>query len=464
MKYFDLKKIRKIHLIGVGGIGLSSLAFWLLKNKFEVSGSDIVRNSLIEDLIKEKLTFYLNHSKNNIKKDIDLVIFSNAILKNNPELLQAKKYKIKCLNYPEFLGILTKKFKTITISGSHGKSTTTSLIGLIFKKANLKPNIIVGTKLKELNNKNFYQGNGKYLIIEADEYKAAFLNYFPFCALILNLDKEHLDFYKNLENIKKTFLKFIKNIKNGYLILNQDDENLFSLKNQINKIKKQNKINVKWFSLKKEIKNNSLLILKIRKNLKLIGEHNLLNAFLAYQVSKIFKIKDKIIFDVFKKFKGAWRRLEYKGKIMLNHKKIYLFDDYAHHPNEIKASLKALKEKFPKRVLICIFQPHQAKRLKDLFKDFILAFNDSNYLLLLNTYYVKGRDKKYKNYSSFNLALKIKKINKNTYYFKDKEKIIKKVKQIITQNKNKDFNIILMGAGDINQLTPLFFKKLKKIT
>ncbi len=373
----------KIHFIGIGGIGVSALAQYFLSKKETVSGSDLVNSEIIENLKKlGALISIKKHCSRNLPTDSDLVIYSPAIKKNNPEIKKAKELKIKIQSYPEALGDITKKYYTISVSGTHGKSTTSAMISLMLFNLGLDPTVIIGTKLKEFNNSNFRKGNSKYLIIEADEYKRSFLNYNPSIAILTNIEEDHLDYYENLDDILKAFNDFIKKIKkNGYLIINEDDKNTLNLIYK-EKIKKNQ---IEKYSLK------NLEANEIKKVLKVPGDHNVSNALAALKVAKILKINKSQAYVALSKFNGSWRRFEtYK----IN--KIVLISDYAHHPTEFEKTLKAAKEKFPSKKIRCIFQPHQYLRTHYLFNDFVRVIKESpiNEIVLCEVYDVPGRENK----------------------------------------------------------------------
>ena len=235
---------KKVHFVGIGGIGMSALARWFRAQGYEVTGSDLSPSSTTRELSAEGISVKIGqHRGKNMPKDAGRVIYNNAIRENNPELLSAKRMKIAIASYPQSLGELTKLYKTIAISGAHGKSTTTAMVSLILKKARFDPTVIIGTKLAEFGGKNFVEGKSEYLVIEADEWKAAFLNYFPYAALVTNIDREHLDFYKNLSNVKRTFVQFLQNIHPyGLAVLNRDDKNIYAIRKRI-------KRPIVWYSL-----------------------------------------------------------------------------------------------------------------------------------------------------------------------------------------------------------------------
>lgn len=429
-----------IHFIGIGGIGISALAQHYLKEGHKVSGSD-TNSSEITDLIKKGGgEIYIGKQKaKNISNDLDLVIYSSAVNDDNPELEEARKKEIKTKTYPEALGKLTKEYFTIAVSGTHGKSTTTAMIAKILIEADLDPTVIIGTKLKEFNNSNYKKGGSEYLLIEADEYRGAFLNYSPDIIVLTNIEEDHLDYYKNLDDILETYKKYIRKLpKNGVVVANKENSN-------IRKILKKKSIRKEWYSLKEEETND------LKKNLKVPGIHNLYNALAAAKLGKVLKISKKVILKSLSEYQGSWRRFEQK-KINLNNKEIILINDYAHHPTEIEATSIAARGKYENKKIWCIFQPHQYQRTSSLYEDFIDKFNkivDKNYideLILTDIYEVKGREEKERKINSQKI---VKELNKKNIRYVPKSKIIK-----LLEKEVKGGNIIMMvGAGDIYNLS-----------
>ncbi len=398
----------KIHFIGIKGIGVSALAGYYLAKGHKVSGSDVV---------------FGPHRAKNLPKDTDLVIHSPAVQPDNPEIKQAKKLKIKIQSYPQALGDLTKEYFTIAVSGTHGKSTTCAMIALILMKAGLDPTVIIGTKLKEFGNKNFRIGKSKYLVIEADEWQASFLNYWPKIIVLTNIEREHLDYYKDLKHILRTYKEFISHLSEDGLLI---DAREYSLK-------------------QKEAK-------RLRKILKIPGEHNIYNALAALALARELKIPDKISFKALSEYKGAWRRFE----IVKKGKTIFI-SDYAHHPTEVKATLKAAREKFPNKKIWCIFQPHQYQRTYYLFDDFVRVFSNAlrqtqgkpliDKLIITDIYDVAGREKK-KIKEKINSEELIKKIKKAQEIYLP----IEKIKNHLKKNLKGGEVVIIMGAGDVYKL------------
>ena len=497
----------RIYFIGIGGIGTSALARWFLSKGYKVFGSDTSPSETTQELKKQGINVFLGQKASNLDKSINLVVHTAAVKAGNPEFDRAKELKIPIMSYAQALGSLTRQYKTIAIAGAHGKSTTTALMSLVLIKAKLDPTVIVGAKLKEFGGSNFRparrsfneggNGKGEYLIIEADEYANAFSNYYPWAAVVLNIDREHLDYYKNLSEIKNAFLGFIGNVKpGGILILNKDDKNLFSLKNKIEKIAKAEKIKIHWFG----ISGNRHIYQRLSASLKIIGKHNVSNSLAVYELARLMNIKEKDIFGALNSFHGAWRRMEYRGKFsakggsreagQASSSKLQadVYDDYAHHPTEIKATLSGIAQKWPKRPLICVFQPHQTKRLTSLFKEFSGAFGDANCLILLDVFKVTGRENPSE--VTQNISEKLAKVIKKRisgkkfsakggsreagqasssklqdviYLPHSKQKNLKKVLENIILNSkfsilNSSAIIIMMGAGDIYKMTDKLVK------
>ncbi len=437
-----------VHFIGIGGIGISSLARWYKAQNWAVTGSDAVRSSVTDDLRKEGVKVKIGSKKTNIPKEAQLVIHTVAIPPENEELIEARSRGIRVITYPQALGEFTGRYKTIAVSGCHGKSTTTALMAKILIEAKLDPTVVVGTKVE---GSNFRYGKGKYLVIEADEYRGAFWNYLPYAAIINNIELDHLDFYKDIEDIKKSFIKFSQNVsKDGFIVVNGDDKNVSDV---VSKIKDKK---IVTFS-----EADSAVIEKIKKVIKIPGHHNVLNALAAYKVAKELKIKEDAILKAIGKFKGVWRRSEYVGKTKEGWK---VFDDYAHHPTAVKVTLDGFKEKYPKDYLVAVFQPHQMLRFTSLYEDFKTCFDSADKGLLFDVYNPAGRDEKKSKVSAKTL---VKDLNVIAKASKQAPKAIyvtaqdfkKTINAIIKESGKKSGIIVVMGAGDINKLTPKILVK-----
>jgi len=424
----------KIHCIGIGGIGVSALARYYVAQGHQVSGSDLAASEITDALAKEGVKILIGNSAENISKDVEAVVYSPAVQKTNPELKQAKKYKIPTKSYPQALGELTKSHYTIAIAGSHGKSTTTALVALILVKAGIDPTVIVGTKLKEFGDSNFRQGKSKYLVIEACEYDGSFLEYDPKIIVVTNVDKEHLDYFKTFDNVKKTFKNFVKKLpKDGALVFNADD-----VHSKILPAGRQ----ARGYSLKdaeaQEIKN----ILQIP------GEHNVSNALAALQVARVLNVPDEVTFKALGEYQGSWRRFE-----IVKTKPYTVISDYGHHPNEVAATLKSAREKFPGKKIWLIFQPHQYQRTHYLFDDFVTVFRMApiDEIIITDIYDVAGREEKNISQGTSSQKL-VEAIKSNHIVYKPVEESEKYVHEHIREGEI----LIIMGAGNIYKLAEKF--------
>ncbi|HOU46073.1 MAG TPA: Mur ligase domain-containing protein [Candidatus Pacearchaeota archaeon] len=364
----------KIHFIGIGGIGVSAVAQYFLAQGNQVYGSDLVSSEITRMLEKKGIKIFIgpNDPKNIEKIFPDIVAYSPAVLPDNPELLKAKELNIVCKSSPELLGEITKEKYTIAICGSHGKSTTASMIALMLKDAGLDPTAIIGTKLEEFEDSNFRFGKSPYLVIEADEYKRSFLNHWPKIIVLTNLEIDHLDYFKDMQDLISAYKEFIAKLpENGYLILNNSAPKDFDQKNSI-----------RYSS-------------QIKMNLSVPGKYNLENANAALEVAKILQIPEKTAISSLEKYKGAWRRLEEK-ELEINGKKIIMISDYGHHPTQLIATVSAIREKYPDKIITCVYQPHQYKRTLFFYNEFVENIKKCQKLaddfILTDIYDVAGRE------------------------------------------------------------------------
>jgi UDP-N-acetylmuramate--alanine ligase len=433
-------KIMKIHFVGIGGIGVSALARYYLAQGYKISGSDLVSSEITKGLEELGAKIFIGkHKAKNLSRETDLVVYSPAVEEKNPELKKAKKLKIKCQSYPQALGELTKNHYTIAVCGSHGKSTVAAMIGLILTKAKLNPTVILGTKLREFGDSNCRVGKSKYLVIEADEYKESFLNYWPKIIVLLNIEYDHPDYFKNLRHYILAYKKFVSHLpKEGVLVANKDDKNTFLT------FKKRKK--VIWYSLKEKESE------KLRKILKIPGEFNVSNALAALKVARILKIPDKISFKTLSQYKGSWRRFDEK-RVKIDNLKFTIINDYGHHPTQVKVTLEAAREKYKDKTIWCIYQPHQYQRTYYLFNDFIRVFKKHSVdkVIITDIYTVSGRESK-EIMRKVNAQKLVEAINKENVIYLPKEKIINYLKK----NLAGEEVVIIMGAGDIYNLAQRF--------
>jgi len=384
------------------------------------------------------------------------VIYTSAVPPSNLEYMEAKRREIPLFSYPEMVGEVSRRYETVAIAGAHGKSTTTALTALIFARCGLDPTVLIGTKLRELGGRNFRAGKSRYLVLEADEYGRAFLNYSPAFLIVTNIDREHLDIYKNLMDIKQTFLKLFRQVlPGGALILNADDPNLTILQLDVERIAKRNHLHVYWYS------HASRAAKKAKKALQIPGRHNVADATAAFTLAtKIFKLPEDKVLTAIHRYRGSWRRYEYKGEYGFANKRYKIFDDYAHHPTEIQTTLAAFKEKFPWTSIVCVFQPHQAERLRRLFREFTGSFKDADALILLPAYHVAGREQVETRYTAQALTVAIAKKypTKKVLYLDKPENISRELVYTTLRNAGLDYDkvvIVMMGAGTIVNYTSL---------
>lgn len=450
----DFKK--KVHFIGIGGISMSGLAQILLKRGYTVSGSDMKASPLTKKLSELGAEIYIGHDKNNLK-NVDLVIYTAAIPDTNPELAEAKLLNLPLLTRAEFLGLIMKGHKyNVAISGTHGKTTTTSMISHITLEENLDPTILVGGELDIIDG-NVRTGKSEYFITEACEYKASFLKFYPYIGIILNVDADHLDYYKDIDDIQNTFEKFTNLIpKDGYLIANADDARTSAIASETN-------CNVITFGIDNgtitaknisfdtkgcasfDVYNANDFLFNIKLNVP--GKHNILNALASISCALILNINKSSILNGLSSFGGTHRRFEYKGE----KNGVTVIDDYAHHPTEIKATLSAAKN-YPHKRIICIFQPHTYSRTLSLFDEFSKAFSDTDELILADIYAAREKDTGV--VSSNTLANSIRKNNvkcENIHSFQE-------IVTYLNNNLKEGDLLLTVGAGNIFEVGEMYLK------
>ena len=453
------KKI-KIHFIGIGGIGMSGIAELMHKIGYTVLGTDISDNDNVKRLRKIGIMVKRGHSKKNIQ-NANAVVFSSAINQNNPEIKEAKKNKIPIVSRADMLGELMRNKKCIAIAGSHGKTTTTSLVGNILELGKLDPTIVNGGIINSFSKNNKF-GKGEWMVVEADESDGSFLKLPHQISIITNLDAEHLDYYKSTKNLYLAFEQFIKNLPfYGIAILNQDDKNLKRIidKNDTRKIisfsKKDKKANVfiekvlfekeySYFKLKFNIPINSLRGSYSYK-IKAIGLHNVLNGTASIIAALLAGVKNIYIQNALTNYIGVKRRFTNLGKVNLSN----IYDDYAHHPTEIAATLSGAKQ--INKNIVLVFQPHRFSRTKILFIDFVTVLSKVKKLYLLDTY--SAGEKKNKGFDTIDIYLKLKKLNNSVVYVGKKN-----LNKIIYKETTEDNIIIFMGAGSISKKASNFMK------
>lgn len=424
MKTIPISKIKKVHFIGIGGIGVSALARFMIHDGKKVSGSDINPSPIIAELRKAGAKIFIGHKEKNLG-GADFVVHTTAISPKNPELTEAKKRGLPVFSYPQMLGFTSRDKFTIAVSGAHGKTTTTAMIGAILKTAGLDPTIIVGSLLKKPRS-NFIPGRGKHLVVEACEYRKAFLNLDPKIIVITNIDNDHLDYYKNFNAIIAAFSEFVLKLGEKDFVVCDPSAR----------------------AVKQAVKNARCQIIDYQKfpvdfKLGVHGEHNVNNAKAALAVADILGIKKTAAKNALRKFTGTWRRFEHRGKTRGG---ALVFDDYAHHPTEIRATLGAARFRFPKKRIVCVFQPHLFSRTKLLLDQFASSFGDADLIIIPDIYAAREKDDGQTH--SGHLIQKVQKHHPGVMYVPS----LTSISEFLGQNIRKSDIIITMGAGDIYQV------------
>lgn len=456
----ELEKYRKIHLIGIGGVSMSGIAEILNHWGFSVTGSDASQSEYTNSLIAHNIPVTIGHDIENASH-ADLVVYTAAINPEDPELLQARKLFIPTIERADFLGLLTKMFNdTICVSGTHGKTTTTSMISSCFLEGKLDPTIQVGAYLNQLDG-NYRLGNSEYFIIEACEYVESFLKFYPKTEIILNIDNDHLDYFKDMEHINLAFKKYVKLLPaNGLLVINSDDPNCvaltkyteaktitYGIENQkANFVARNITFNKNGFPTFDVYYNNAFYK---TISLSVTGMHNVLNALACISVCHIYGLNKEQIKNGLLKFSGAHRRFEYVGEFG-NHVSVY--DDYGHHPTEIKATADAMKNKTYNKSWV-IFQPHTYSRTKNLLSDFAKALTNFDNIIITDIY--AARENNTYNVSSQDLIAELTKLERKAYYIKDFNDIANFVK---SHALNNDL-VLTLGAGTVSNISKLLVPK-----
>ena len=454
-----IEKGKHIYMIGIGGISMSGIADILVNMGYKVSGSDRVDSVITDKLRENGIKVYVPQSKDNITDDIDFVVYTAAIKEDNVEMIEAKKKNIPMMERGEFLGEITKLYSnTIGVAGTHGKTSTTSMVSLIFLEAGVDPTIQVGSILSNING-NYRVGKSDTLIIEACEYCDSFLSFKQKSAIILNIDNDHLDYFKNLENIKKSFNKYVSHLpSDGYLVINNDDKNSSELKDNtkakvvtygINNDSDYMATDVDYddegcarFNVINDGNNLG------RIELSVPGEHNVLNALSAIALASSYDISFEDIKKGIKRYRGASRRLEYKGKF----KGASVYDDYGHHPTEIMATSNAIHKKQYNESWV-IFEAHTYSRAYKHKDDFAKALKNFDHIIVTDIY--AAREENVYGITEDDIVKAIKKYGKEAFYISNYDDI----KLYLSQYVHDGDLILTLGAGNVTKVADLLVSK-----
>ncbi len=453
--------IKKIHFVGIGGIGMSGIAEILLDQGFKVTGSDKSLSEITDRLINLGTEIHYGHNSQNLADDVDALVYSSAVALDNPEIIEAQRRKIPVIRRAEMLAEVMRLKYGIGIAGTHGKTTTTSMISSILMEGGLDPTVIVGGRLSGLGGSNARLGHGDFIVVEADEFDRSFLSITPTIAVLTTLETDHLDCYRDLEDIKGAFVQFASKVPfYGFVVLCLDEPALQDIMPQLG----QKKVIGYGFNPQADVqaidihhKNDNVVFTILRSGnelgqikLQIPGKHNVQNALAAITVGLELGIPFEKIKAGIEKFSGVDRRWEKKGEI----NNISVYDDYAHHPTECRVTLEGVKAGWRNRT-ICVFQPHLFSRTRDFYEEFAKAFLLADVLVVTDIY--PAREEPIQGITGELIVNAAKQYgHKNAYHVPDKKKIPHYLKNIVRKN---DI-IIVMGAGDIWMQSEEILKQL----
>lgn len=443
LEFRSMIQAKFVHIVGIGGIGTSAVAKWWQHHGATVSGSDVQPSEIIHDLDKRGIEVKIGHFADNLPRDCDLLIYSRAVEATNVERQAAAERGIPEMSFAQFLGALAKDHKTIAIAGTNGKSTTTAMVAKILIDAGFDPTVIVGSKSSELPDGNLRIGQSDWLVIEACEHMASFLEISPMIGVVTNVEEDHLDYYRDIDHIKNTFQKWLTQTQ--IAVLNAADENSknFTAEKIYRFDVDKRKIGDGEQSFDLMAPETSVDGQKL--TLKIPGEFNAMNAAAAATAAAVAGVDASKIVKALSDFKGIWRRFERVG----TWEKSDVYSDYAHHPTAIAGTLKAFREFYPDRRLVLCFEPHQHSRTKELFNEFVESFDEADVLIISEIYQVTGRTEKI-DISSKDLVREIKKRKTidTVKYAKDYDQAESLLRDVI-----QDGDIVIfMGAGTIDNL------------
>ena len=457
-----MKRVKKVHFIGIGGSGMSGIASILNDLGYEVTGSDLNSSKNTEQLIKKGIDISIGHNKDNILSK-DVIVISSAVQQDNVEFTYAKKLNIPIIKRAEMLAELMRFSYGIAIAGTHGKTTTTSILSFILNEAKYDPTYIIGGKINNAGSSKL--GSSDYLIAEADESDASFLHLQPLMSIITNIDKDHLENHKNsFDVLKKNFLEFISNLPfYGLCLLNLNDINTKSIINKISRPFKTYGLDILADYNGKTLSINSIpstfiytendMEYEIKSNMP--GRYNAMNSLAALSLARELGIPIKTIQKAIESFPGISRRFEIHGEFEVNDKKFTWVDDYGHHPTEIKEVLETINNVWKEQRVVMVFQPHRYSRTAEYFSQFVDTLKNVQDLILMEIYAANERE--IENISSSAMVEEISKYGVNVVLINNH----KKLKNFINQTINNNDILLTMGAGDISKFNNYFKESLK---
>jgi len=476
----DFLQAKRVHFIGLGGIGVSAIARFCVEGGVWVSGSDRADFDQAENLWERGIKVFTKHSAKNLPKDVEVVVFSSAVPAENPELAEARKRGIPCLEYVEALGEIMKGKYSIGVSGTNGKTTTTAMLGKILEEAKMDPMVVVGGKvpgwdanlrLPALHRTTLCNTQGSpvcnLFVVEACEYRRHFLKLSPKAVVLTNIEAEHLDYFKDLADVKNAFSEYVRKLpKDGYLVYNADDKNVVEVAKSAN-VKKiscslSKKADAEAKNIRYEKGKQVFDIVWKGKNIGAFrigvpGAFNVMNALEATAGALFLGVKPESARKALSKFSDTWRRFERVGKTG----KAIIISDYAHHPAGVGATIRATKELYPKKKILFVFQPHQKDRTFKLLREFAEELSKADNVVLSEIYEVAGRNEVSKNVSSRDIVREMEAIHKTTLCMysvsvKETEKMVRKILP--------EYDVIvIMGAGDIYTVANALVRKVHKV-
>ncbi len=454
--------IKKIHFVGIGGIGMSGIAEILLDQGFKVSGSDKALSEVTDRLKSLGARISEGHTPEHLAPDVDALVYSSAVTPDNPEVLEAQRRKIPVIRRAEMLAEVMRLKYGIGIAGTHGKTTTTSMISLVLMEGGLDPTVIVGGKLSGLGGTNARLGHGEFIVVEADEFDRSFLSITPTIAVLTTLETDHLDCYRDLEDIKGAFIQFASRVPfYGFVVLCLDEPALLDIMPQLSKKKiitygLNPQADVQAFEIHQKENVSTFTVARGDKDLGAIslqvpGKHNVQNALAAIAVGFELGVRFEKIKAGIERFTGVYRRWEKKGEL----DGITIYDDYAHHPTECKATLAATKAGWRRRV-VCVFQPHLYTRTRDFYEEFAKSFLLSDVLIVTDVY--AAREEPIQGVTGELIVNAAKQFgHKDAHYVQDKKQVPDFLKSLV----KKGDIVITMGAGDIWKYGEEFLRLMK---
>ena len=425
----ELDKVKSIYFIGIGGSGMSSLAAMMLAQKKNVIGSEKELNAITEALSSRGAIVFTEQSGEHVPDDVDLVVYTVAIPESNGDLKRARQLGVPVLSYPEMLGLISKNMITIAVSGTHGKTTTTAMLAHVLEGTAIAPTVLMGSAISD-HKINFIEGAGKYLLVEACEYRKSFLNLSPTYLIITNVDEDHLDFYKDLADIQRAFKDLVSKIpEDGFVVCNEKNFHIQAVVEGAG---------CEVVDYAGGLPENTALLVP--------GNHNRENAAAVFILASKLGVDPDAIIEKLQTFKGVKRRFEYRGKTPQG---ALVYDDYAHNPQKVAAALQGAREVYPDRKIIAVFQPHLYSRTKTLLKTFGKSFGDADSILIAPIY--AAREPFDSSISAEILASEIRMNGVSAEAFNSIDDIKNKLDQILSEG---DI-LMVLGAGDIIKLSDL---------